>query len=114
MKCRECGRKNPLHSEFCSGCGRPLTPPPPPPPAPPETGAESNRWVVVWTIVALLIVGVLCYYAFQPELPFKPEEAPDPGTISGVRVHAGTQNRYMPQNGAPSDVAGSAPRSAGQ
>ena len=84
MKCRNCGRKNPWQSEFCTGCGGSLEPPPPPPPKPPETGAESSRWVLLWTLLAIVIVVILCYYAFQPEASFKGGTAPDPGSISGV------------------------------
>ncbi|MCA1596924.1 MAG: hypothetical protein LC772_10945 [Chloroflexi bacterium] len=84
MKCRQCGRKNPWQSEFCAGCGGSLEPPPPPPPQAPETGAESSRWVIIWTAVAVLVVAVLCYFAFMPEAPFKSDTAPDPGSISGV------------------------------
>jgi hypothetical protein len=86
MTCRQCGRKNAWQSEFCAGCGASLEPPPAPPPAAPESGAESWRWVAVWTLVALVVVGLLCIYAFQPEGKFQHERQPDApaGTLPGT------------------------------
>lgn len=106
MKCRKCGRKNPWQSEFCAACGGSLEPPPPPPPAPPETGAESSRWVILWTVAALVVVAILCYFAFMPEAPFKSSTAPDPDSISGV------VSRPPAPGAAPTSGAASSPAAA--
>ncbi|HET6385895.1 MAG TPA: hypothetical protein VFJ58_21090 [Armatimonadota bacterium] len=90
MKCAKCGRKNAWQSEFCSGCGGALEPPAPPArPEQSETGAESWRWIAIWSLVVFAIVAGLCIYAFQPEGHYGAGHGPDPTAISGVGVKAG-------------------------
>jgi hypothetical protein len=72
MKCPSCERRNSIQAAFCSGCGAALEPPPTPEtPSELGVGPESWRWIVIWSIVVLAIVGALCIYAFQPDGQFR-------------------------------------------
>ncbi|MDQ2733008.1 MAG: hypothetical protein M3Y56_15230 [Armatimonadota bacterium] len=76
-----------MQSEFCSGCGSPLEPPPLPAKPEAETGAESWRWVTIWTVLAIVIVALLCIFAFRPEGKFEHHRQVDtPQTVPGGKL----------------------------